>query len=116
MKIHLFVYLVLGVFLVGQESPAEERVGFRTWRVLSEPSNERDNRRIENDVQYGWLCYSGRIGLLQDDCKVSFQLFESKDPVDVNGVTTDCVLDSDGGIASLTCGHGDTFIPRPSDP
>ena len=103
MKIYLFVHLVLGVLLVGQESRAQDRVASRTWSAIAEPSNERLN--IRNDVQRGWLCY-GRTGLLQDDCKVSFQLFESKDPVDVTGVTTNCVLDPDGGIAPLTCGHG----------
>ena len=114
MKTHLFVYLVVGVFFVAQVSHAQEVVDLRTWRVISEPSNE--NLDIRNDVQYGWLCYSGRTGRLQSECKVSFELFEGEDPVDVTGVTSDCDLDPDGGIAPLTCGHGGHIHADPVRP
>lgn len=101
MKLIPSVLLCTCLILAAQQSDAQ--VFDRTWRAISEPSNELPRTIKKVDVQLGWLCYDGRTGFLQTDCPVTFKLRKT---IGGPGVTNACTPDADGRIPRLTCGNG----------
>lgn len=108
MKLPLVAFTLIVILVPVTDALAHEVgfIGVRSWNPMVEPSNESPKKRQENEVVQGWLCYSGRTGSLQSDCKVSFELKPGSNPVDIPGINAECELDAFGRVKPNTCGHG----------